>query len=99
MKIATWNINSLRAREDLVLDWLEREDLPPFNPIEVKDFAKHYEIDFLDALQIFEFRRGVAGAVAERVVPLLVSTDPRLIKAAEALEIEVWNPERTDLPE
>lgn len=26
MKIATWNVNSLRAREDLVLDWVERED-------------------------------------------------------------------------
>ena len=26
VKIATWNVNSLRAREDLVLDWLERED-------------------------------------------------------------------------
>lgn len=26
MKIATWNVNSLRAREDLVLDWTERED-------------------------------------------------------------------------
>lgn len=24
MKIATWNVNSLRAREDLVLDWVER---------------------------------------------------------------------------
>lgn len=23
MKIATWNVNSLRAREDLVLDWIE----------------------------------------------------------------------------
>jgi hypothetical protein len=80
-------------------DWLEREDLPPFNPIEVKDFAKHYEIDFLDALQIFEFRRGIAGAAAERIVPLLVTSDLRLTKAAEALEIEVWNPDRSDLPE
>ena len=26
MKIATWNVNSLRTREDLVLDWTERED-------------------------------------------------------------------------
>lgn len=26
MKIVTWNVNSLRAREDLVLDWIERED-------------------------------------------------------------------------
>src|SRR6185503_17796409 len=23
MKIATWNVNSLRAREDIVLDWVE----------------------------------------------------------------------------
>jgi hypothetical protein len=80
-------------------DWLEREDLPPFNPLEVKDFAKHYEIDFLDALQIFEFRRGVAGAGDEHIVPLLVTSDLRLMKAAEALEIEVWNPDRGDLPE
>jgi len=80
-------------------DWLEREDLPVFNPIEVKDFAKHYEIDFLDALQIFEFRRGVEGAAAENASPLLVSTDPRLLKAAEALEIAVWNPEQNDLME
>jgi len=80
-------------------DWLEREDLPVFNPLEVKDFAKHYEIDFLDALQIFEFRRAVSGAAAESVIPLLVTTDPRLIKAAEALEIAVWNPDLTDLPE
>jgi len=80
-------------------DWLEREDLPIFNPLEVKDFAKHYEIDFLDALQIFEFRRGVAEAAAANSNPLLVSTDPRLLKAAEALEIAVWNPEQTDLME
>jgi len=26
MKIATWNVNSLRAREDLVLDWLESNE-------------------------------------------------------------------------
>lgn len=26
MKIATWNVNSLRAREDLVLDWLEENE-------------------------------------------------------------------------
>lgn len=26
MKIATWNVNSLRAREDLVLNWVEDED-------------------------------------------------------------------------
>jgi exodeoxyribonuclease III len=25
MKVATWNVNSLRARLDLVLDWLARE--------------------------------------------------------------------------
>lgn len=80
-------------------DWLEHEDLPIFNPIEVKDFAKHYEIDFLDALQIFEFRRAISGAAAETTVPLLVTIDQRLIKAAKALEIAVWNPELTDLPE
>lgn len=27
MKVTTWNVNSLRAREDAVLDWLEREDV------------------------------------------------------------------------
>lgn len=27
MKIATWNVNSLRKREDTVLDWLEAEDV------------------------------------------------------------------------
>jgi len=80
-------------------DWLDREDLPVFNPLEVKDFAKHYEIDFLDALQIFEFRRGIDGAASGQLVPLLVSTDPRLIKAAEALDIEVWNPDQSDLME
>ncbi len=26
MKIATWNVNSLRAREDLVLDWIEHNE-------------------------------------------------------------------------
>ncbi len=26
MKIATWNVNSLRARYDLVIDWLRREE-------------------------------------------------------------------------
>lgn len=26
MKIATWNVNSLRARQDLVLNWVEAED-------------------------------------------------------------------------
>ena len=26
MRIASWNVNSLRAREDLVLDWLEAHD-------------------------------------------------------------------------
>ncbi len=26
MKITTWNVNSLRAREDLVLNWVENED-------------------------------------------------------------------------
>lgn len=26
MKITTWNVNSLRAREDLVLNWVEKED-------------------------------------------------------------------------
>jgi exodeoxyribonuclease-3 len=25
VKIATWNVNSLRARQDLILDWLERK--------------------------------------------------------------------------
>ena len=26
MRIATWNVNSLRARQDLVLDWLKRTE-------------------------------------------------------------------------
>jgi hypothetical protein len=80
-------------------DWLQHEDLPPFNPIEVKDFSKHYEIDCLDALQMFEFRRGIAGTGDEEVLPLLVTSDLRLMKAAEALEIEVWNRDRGNLHE
>lgn len=36
VKIATWNVNSLRAREDLVLDWVEREDPDVFCMQETK---------------------------------------------------------------
>ncbi len=77
------------------MDWLQEEGAFPFNAVEVKDFAKHHEIDFLDALQIFEFRRGISGAGQPE--PLLVTTDAKLVRAAEAFAVGVWNPEEGDL--
>ena len=54
-------------------------------------------IDFLEALQIFEFRRGISGAGTGRPEPLLVTTDAKLVRAAEAFAVGVWNPEEGDL--
>lgn len=88
-----------RGAVEVFTDWLQREDISPFNAIEVKDFARHHKIDFLDAIQIFEFRRGSPGGGADSQPPLLVTTDPRLTRAAGALDIAVWNPEKGEQPE
>jgi exodeoxyribonuclease-3 len=36
MRIATWNVNSIRARVDRVIDWLEREDIDVLAMQEIK---------------------------------------------------------------
>lgn len=52
MKIVTWNVNSLRAREDLVLDWIEQHepDIVCMQETKVTDqeFPEHlfHELDY-----------------------------------------------------
>jgi exodeoxyribonuclease-3 len=44
MRVATWNVNSIRARVDRVVDWLKREDIDVLAMQEVKARADQFPV-------------------------------------------------------
>ncbi len=68
MKIATWNVNSIRAREQRLLNWLERErpDVMCLQELKVTDDAFPF-----DALEGAGYRAAVFGQKAYNGVAIL----------------------------
>ncbi|HXV67456.1 MAG TPA: type II toxin-antitoxin system VapC family toxin [Nitrospira sp.] len=72
------------------LDWLQTN---PVNPHEVRCLAEKYDLDFADAIQLFEMRKGVLASTVGPSEAVFVSSDAGLLAAARAEGFKVWNPE------
>lgn len=79
MKLATWNINSLRVRLEHVLRWLERAqpDVLALQETKIKD--DDFPVDAFEPLGYFAVSNGQPGyngvAVVAKQPPALVSTE------------------------
>lgn len=73
MKIATWNVNSIRARQGRLLDWLQRAqpDVVCLQEIKVTDEAFPYE-----AVQAAGYHASVHGQKTYNGVTILSRTKP-----------------------
>ena len=49
MRVATWNVNSIRARVDRVVDWLVREDVDVLGMQEIKCKPEQFPIEVFEA--------------------------------------------------
>ncbi len=71
MRIATWNVNSIRARLDRVVAWLERSDVDVLAMQETKCRDDQFPYDVIGRLGYQAAHRGVSGwngvAVLSRV--------------------------------
>jgi predicted nucleic acid-binding protein len=75
--------------------WLQKD---AGNPFDVERLAKDYKVDFSDAIQLFEMRKGLLAAAAGKSEAVFVSSDVRLVKAARSEGFKVWNPSTEENP-
>ena len=80
------------------LEWLLPGKKGPDKTIFVREFAKKHGLDFSDAIQFFELTQGAISAVAGKSVPVVVSSDRKLLAAARKLGHKVWDPEKDEEP-
>jgi len=75
--------------------WLQTS---PIDPHEVKRLGEKYGLDFSDAIQLFEMRKGLLARTTGASEAVFVSSDARLLSAAGAEGFKVWNPETDQDP-
>ena len=84
MKIATWNINSLRRRQEQLFAWLEREQLDVVCLQETKCTDEQFPVL---ALQAAGYRAVYHGEKSYNGVAILCKSEPREVRAALCDEV------------
>lgn len=86
MKIATWNVNSLRVRLPQVLEWLARTE----TDVLALQETKMIDADFpVDALRAAGYHAAYAGQKTYNGVALLSRAEPRaVVRAAPGLDAD-----------
>jgi exodeoxyribonuclease-3 len=95
MRIATWNVNSIRARSDRVVDWLVREDIDVLGMQEIKCKPEQFPAEAFEAagyeLVIHGFSQWNGVAFASRVPMTDVATTfpgmPGFLKGEEGPDL------------
>jgi exodeoxyribonuclease-3 len=79
MRVATWNVNSIRARVDRVVDWLVREDIDVLGMQEIKCKPEQFPAEAFEAagyeLQIHGHNQWNGVAFASRLPMTDVATE------------------------
>ena len=91
MRVATWNVNSIRARVDRVVDWLVREDVDVLGVQEIKCKPEQFPIEAFEAAGYEVIAHGLnqwnGVAFASRLPMTDVATEftnqPGFLKGAE----------------
>ncbi|WP_349899257.1 exodeoxyribonuclease III [Parafrigoribacterium soli] len=95
MRVATWNVNSIRARAGRVVDWLGREDIDVLAMQEIKCKPEQFPIDAFEAagyeVEIHGFNQWNGVAFASRLPMTDVATSfdgmPGFLKGQEGPDL------------
>ncbi len=67
--------------------------------LEVEKIAQTHKLDLSDALQLFTIKNGKYSHLGPESASILITADKGLAKAAEKMNIRVWNCSREPAPE
>ena len=95
MRIATWNVNSIRARSGRVIDWLVREDVDILGMQEIKCTPQQFPLEAFEEAGYDGIAHGLnqwnGGAFASRLPMTDVETSfagqPGFLKGAEGADL------------